>query len=297
MTEEVNAVDETANFETTTSDLPVEQQVTEPEEVSATSEDDVNASSDDNNQSGNGEKAETEKEESQDTTAEKPKKGGFQKRIDKVVREREQERREKEQLQKRIAELEAKDKSKSETKEPQESDFESYDDYLNALEKFDNDSETKEEVKAETEVEDNESQLTESQQTAMAVLRENIENAEIPDDFESVALNPELPITGDMLEALAECDDPSKLMYHLGKNKELTTEIAGKSPAQQMRAIAQLELTVTSKPPKPTKTTQAPDPISPVGGSDAQQKNVSDMSFAEYEKHMNAKTVKQASDW
>ena len=110
--------------------------------------------------------------------------------------------------------------------------------------------------------------MTDSQKTALAVISEQVENSDTPDDFEAVALSPDLPITGEMLEALAECDNPTKVMYHLGKNSDLAAGIAAKTSAQQMREIAKLDMTIGSKPPKPIKTTEAPDPISPVKGSD-----------------------------
>ena len=215
--------------------------------------------------------------------------------FDQVVREREQERREKEALQRRIKELEGK-----QDKEPVESDFETYDDYLDALDAYDKQQgeESKPEQKADkADTQDEpQSELSDNQKTAMAVIKEAVDSADKPEDFEAVALNPEIPITGDMLEALAECDDPIKVMYHLGKNKDLAADIAAGSPAQQARAIAKLDLTVDSKPPKPTKTTQAPDPITPVGGSDAQQKDISEMSQAEYEAWAN-KRERAKNSW
>ncbi|MEY8239429.1 MAG: hypothetical protein RPT25_03725, partial [Cycloclasticus sp.] len=83
--------------------------------------------------------------------------------------------------------------------------------------------------------------------------------------------------------------DVAKVMYALGNDTELAADIAGKTPAQQMRAIARLDMAEAApvKPAKPNKQTSAPEPIAPVGGSDAQQKNINDMSFSEYEAHQN----------
>ena len=100
-----------------------------------------------------------------------------------------------------------------------------------------------------------------------------------------------------MLEALSECDDPAKVMYHLGQNKDLAAQIAGKTPAQQMREIAKLDLTITSKPKKPTKITNAPDAITPVSGTDSQKKAESEMSFAEFEANDRARNSQRKSTW
>ena len=292
-----NNQDETVGFVTTSSDMPevqTEPQEEQQQEEQANSE--AVATVGDEKQDPKGEaeepKAEKQDDSGKDTAADhdKGKKSNrVQKRIDQVVREREQERREKEALQRRIDELE---NGKQSSKEPVEDDFATYDEYLDALDAYDN-----EQSKAEPKQDKQEqsSELTDSQKTAMAVIQESVASADKPEDFEAVALNPEVPVTGEMLEALAECEDPAKVMYHLGQNIDLAADIASGSPAQQMRAIAKLDLTVTSKPPKPTKTTNAPDPISPVGGSDAQEKAPAEMSFAEYEAHMNKKERKRQS--
>jgi hypothetical protein len=283
--------DETVGFVTTSSDMPevqTEPQEEQQQEEQANSEADATVGDEEQDPKGEAEepKAEKQDDSGKDTAADhdKGKKSNrVQKRIDQVVREREQERREKEALQRRIDELE---NGKQSSKEPVEDDFATYDEYLDALDAYDN-----EQSKAEPKQDKQEqsSELTDSQKTAMAVIQESVASADKPEDFEAVALNPEVPVTGEMLEALAECEDPAKVMYHLGQNIDLAADIASGSPAQQMRAIAKLDLTVTSKPPKPTKTTNAPDPISPVGGSDAQEKAPAEMSFAEYEAHMNKK--------
>ena len=303
MTVEVTQ-DETAGFVTTSNDLPEVQPESQEEqtpteeatpEVDATVEEGKEADKEDGDL-GDNTTADTDKSK---------KTNGVQKRIDKVVRERKEERRKSEALQRELDELkkgkQQKPEEQAEVKEPVESDFDTYDEYLDALDKFDKQPDQKVEKETDTDKKDTDSQadeeLTDSQKTALAITQERVASAEKPEDFEAVALNPELPVTGEMLEALAECDNPAKVMYHLGQNKDLAADIAGQSPAQQMRAIAKLDLTVTSKPPKPTKTTNAPDPISPVGGSDAQEKSPEDMSFAEYEAYMNKKEQKRKSSW
>jgi hypothetical protein len=241
------------------------------------------------------------------TTADdsKPKKrDGYQKSIDRVTRQREDVKRENEALKREMEELKGKQnkpEDKGEIKEPVEDDFETYDKYLDALDKFDKQPDQKGEKEIATEKKDTDSQaageLTDSQKTAMAITQERVDSADKPEDFDAVALSPDVDITGDMLEALAECDDPAKVMYHLGKNKDLATQIANKTPAQQMREIAKLDLAKPSKPDKPTKLTKAPDAIDPVNGSDSQKKSHTEMSFAEFEADDRARNKGKKSTW
>lgn len=317
--------DETSSFVTTTSDVPVLEPEAKDEVTPDSGEDKGKSSSQESEakqSESDGDNSDQDKVDGDNTTAEdddkkadadkgqSKKSNRVQKRIDQVVREREEQKRENERLQRELDELKKdKEKDKSDAnsdKEPVESDFDTYDEYLDAVDKYDqrqNESkeESKPEAKDKTSDDGNDSegsQLTDAQRTAMAIIKEKVsDGSDKYEDFEEVALDPSVPITGEMLEALAECDDPTKVIYHLGKNKDLAANIAESSPAQQMREIAKLDLTVEVKPPKPTKTTQAADPIKPVGGADAQQKPISDMSFAEYEAHMNKKERDRGSDW
>jgi hypothetical protein len=300
MSKETNQ-DETSGFIVESSDMPEVE--TAPQEESAeeqASSEAVESEGDDN--SDNGKESDSSADDAgEEQTEEAKPSNGVQKRINKVIKEREDAKRENEALQKRIKELEGNNSGK-EVKEPVESDFETYDEYLDALDKYDSTAETKGQAKdSENDKHEDASTdntLTDSQRSAMGVLQEVIESSEgKPEDFEAIALNPEVPITGEMLEALAECDDPVKVMYHLGKNKDAAKSIANKSPAQQMREIAKLDLTVKVAPPKPVKTTKAPDPISPVNGSEQQTKSLSEMTFAEFEAADRERNSKRKSTW
>lgn len=288
-----SVVSETDNFVVVNSDAPVapveeSQQVEESpaKDSEGTSEQD---STDESGAEGEGttsEDATGEEEKGEQQEANKPK-SRTQKRIDKITRQREDERRKNEQLQRQVDEL-TKGDSKNEDA-PSEGDFDTYDEYLTALDKYDGENDDKATAKSDSPSEsEDQSSLTDSQLTAQAILREKIgDGIDKYENFEDVALSEDVAITADMVEALAECDDPLKVMYHLGNNKDQAADIASKTPIQQAREIAKLDLTVKVTPPKPTKTTTAADPISPVHGSDSQQKALGDMSFSEHEAHMN----------
>lgn len=304
-------LDETSSFITESSEMPevtpatqeeateepASSEVVESEVVEESAKEEAQDTEDKKNDSPADNTSEESTEPKKASRAQKR----IDKRIDKVIREREDVKRQNEKLQKKLNELEGK-KPDTQVKEPIESDFETYDKYLDALDKFDSSKEAAEPAKVTPEQNKEEgetSPLTDSQKTALAVIGESLDsNENKPSDFDKVALNPSVDITNEMLEALAECEDPAKVMYHLGMNKEEATSIANKSPAQQMREIVKLDMTVKVTPPKPIKTTNASEPISPVQGSDQQTKSLEDMSYSEYEAAQNAKAMKNGkSNW
>lgn len=231
----------------------------------------------------------------------KPSGKGVQKRFNELTRQREEQKLRADVAERKLADMEKESTSVSAGKEPVESDFKTYDEYLDAAEAHEaklNSTEGKKldqqkpPAQQKSEESDN-TGLSDPQKVAMAVIGDVIDrNGNLPSDFKEVALADDVPINGTMLEALAECDDPARVMYHLGKNKELSAEIAGKTPAQQAREIAKLDISAAAMMPKPVKTTNAPDPVDPVGNSDTGVKDVNDMSFAEYEAYANKKERK-----
>ena len=288
--------DGTEGFEITLSDAPVveNEEAKAPNEL-ANSEEQAKAPEASN--TGDDDSASMNAADEPVTESEAPapkKKNGVQKRISKITREREESRREAEALRKELEELKgSKSEGKAEgTAEPKEDDYDTYDEYVDALDVYDGKQQVAAEPKKEPVVESKKAdaapEMTQSQQDAMSVLKERVGAAEsLPEDFNEVALNESVPITNEMIEALAECDDPTKVMYHLGQNAELAGEIASGSPAQQAREIAKLDFSVDVKPAKPIQQSKAPDPIEPVRGVDAQQKSIDDMPFEEYEAYMN----------
>ena len=96
-----------------------------------------------------------------------------------------------------------------------------------------------------------------------------------------------------MLRVIKESDEAGEIAYYLAKNKSLAARIAKiTDPIKQALEIGKIEhqlLNPKKEEPKVVtqKTTKAPDPISPVGGSDEYQKTPEDMSFSEFEAYMN----------
>lgn len=221
------------------------------------------------------------------------KRGSFQKRINEQTRALGDEKRKNEALSAKLKELKDKKEEPAAAKAPVESDFDTYEEYLTATATFEAD-EKKAPAKAAPAKEEP-GGLTDSQKTSMEVVKEFVSTAEKPEDFEKVALAADVPVTGEMLEALAECDDPAKVLYHLGQNKDIAAKIAEGTPAQQMRAITKLDGTV--KPSKPAQVTTTDDPPEPVNGSSAQEKPLKEMTFKEHEEHMNKREQQGTTGW
>ena len=108
-------------------------------------------------------------------------------------------------------------------------------------------------------------QQAQQQRSAIeAVYREKEEAAyDKYDDFETVAYNPNLPITNEMAEAIQTSDVGPDVAYYLGSNPKEAARISRLSPIQQAREIGKIEVTLTTTPPV-KKTSAAPAPITPV---------------------------------
>jgi hypothetical protein len=313
--------DETSSFQVTSNDSPKvnstpEETITneEPnssEEGKSEENEPESTGSDSEESKGEEEKDGDKKDSSEDATAETDsgKNGkGFQKRINKVVREREEAKREAERLKQEIQELKNSKESTQEPsklEEPKESDYESYGEYLDALDEYDKKTEdSKSEIVEKKEVKENSSSdkkedaggLTEAQETALAVIQEVLKESKKPEDFDKVALDDSVPVTGEMLEAIAECENPVEVMYYLGKNKDIAGKIAGTSAVKQAMEIAAIDKANT-KPKKPVELTKVKDPINPVAPSDSMKKPKQKMSFSEYEAERNREEMGKKSSW
>lgn len=106
---------------------------------------------------------------------------------------------------------------------------------------------------------------------------------EAPSDFEEKVSNPNLPVSVEMVSAVAETENPAAVMYHLASNPDAAQDISALNPVQQALEIGRIEAKLATKAPAP-KETKAPKPIKPVGSTSAAAKDQSDMSFGEYEK-------------
>ncbi len=247
--------DETANFTVTTSDAPVtieaEPEVKEPEKK--------------------------EDENPQPNEEEQPRqKSRAQKRIEALAAE-------KRELLRQIDELK---QAKAPIKELDPEEFDDYDDYLEAVEKQSAAPQKDENDPAAAYVD------------PLADFRDELESkfdegrdahADFDDKIKAMPL-----LTVDMLQAITESDDAGEVAYYLAHNPDVAEKMSKMTFGKMAIEIGKIETTLRNpvkeeakQPPKP-KQTQAPEPISPVGGNGEYQKPVEDMSFAEFEKSRNA---------
>lgn len=205
---------------------------------------------------------------------------GVQKRIDRLTREKYRLQAELEVARKQAPQPEPKPVASGEPKADQ---FKSYEEYLEA----------RAEWKAEQRVEKRLGELREkAQRQAGQAEQEKLQSQwekrvsealTTYDDFEEVALSPEVPISEPMMAAILRSPKGADVAYHLGKNHDLAAEIAGLDPISAAIRIGEIAASLSR--PTPKKTTGAPPPINPVGGSARTTKdpaNMTDKEFAEW---------------
>ncbi len=224
--------------------------------------------------------AETGDEESDGEHAKK--KGGFQRRIDKLSAE-------KRELEAKLAALSAGKPAEKPAEtakadagdgKPQLEKFDSYEDYVEAL------TEWKLERRDAAKAEQAKESASKAEQAELAKswnARQDATRAKYSDYDEVVGQ--EIPITGVMQQALLESDHGAELAYWLGSNPKEAERIAQLGPVAAIKALAKIEDSLSAEQPAKPKprASSAPEPISPVGarGSVA-TKDPDKMSFQEY---------------
>lgn len=154
---------------------------------------------------------------------------------------------------------------------PRVEQFASYEEFVDARADWRAEKRIREHEQAKTR-EQTVRQVQEKTQAAVAKAAEKFE------DFEDVALSPELAMTPIMAEALLECENFAELAYHLGQHPEEAKRISRLSPAAQAREIGKLEVrlaTGASEQQQATrKVSNAPAPVKPVGAKGAAAKAI-----------------------
>jgi len=121
------------------------------------------------------------------------------------------------------------------------------------------------------------------------------------DDFEQVAYNPNLPITGVMAQTIQASDLGPDLAYYLGSNPKEAERISRLSPYLQAKEIGKIEVKLADNPPV-KKTTSAPPPIKPVTAKSVgapvrdttDPRSVKEMSTSEW---IEAERLRQIKKW
>lgn len=105
-------------------------------------------------------------------------------------------------------------------------------------------------------------------------------------DFDKVALNPGLAVSSAMRDVILSSDQGADVLYELGRNPNLASEIAKLSPVEAALRLGRIEGALSR--PKPKIKSSAPAPIKPVQGRATPQRDPEKMSMSEYMKYRSS---------
>ena len=196
------------------------------------------------------------------------------------------------ELRERVAELESKETEqppKEEASEINIDDFESYDDYVKALEEQEKTPKEKEPV-----VKESKTETVLDVEAQQDMLEDGIEDY---DNFEELVMADDLALTENVLGLVLDAENSSDVAYYLATHKEETRGIAEMTPKKMAKAILKIEMKLESSPKqKAVRTTNAPKPITPVSGQSAKGTSLNDenLSFEQHEALLNGRTASSA---
>lgn len=240
--------------------------------------------------------ASDEEADSKDSDGKKAgKKGGFQRRIDKLnarVSEREREL----EYWKAQASKGAGDEKVKETKtatpaegKPNPDDFDTHADYIEALTDWKTEAKfSARELKAEqAKIQDAQNAVMQKHSDRVKAFSESHRDfSELLENVDEIAVSPAVQ------ELIISSDHGPALMYELAKNPAEFERINSLTPLQAAKELGRLETKLSSKDSsgnrvEAKRTTSAPKPMSPLGtGKGAVAKSISDpnLSFSDYER-------------
>lgn len=246
-----------------------------------------------------GEEKKAEGEEKSGDEEKKPKKGGFQRRIDQLTAE-------KRELEERLTRLETgkagSDAARPETKQadggkPKAENFATFDEYTEALTdwKVTQALETREAATRQKAAADRTSQLQTQWAEREEALLADPEYADYAEKLDEAA---DLHVPAHVRDMLLESDHGPKLAYWLASHPAEARAILSLDAAKAGMALGRVEALITTKPEpakKPARpVSQAPAPIKPVGGTGSRSFNPmsEDMEFEAWERKMNERERK-----
>jgi len=169
---------------------------------------------------------------------------------------------------------------------PQESQFESYEQYIDALTDW---------KAAQTAVQAYHAfRQTEEQRRAQEAARAQQEawmgrvqsmRSKAPDFDETLAAAEDIAVPPALQAAILEHEHGPRLAYELAKQPEVLSRLASLPPVAALRELGKFEskLDLNGEPRRPSAVSKAPPPISPVGqGSSRSTKSPDQMSQEEY---------------
>jgi hypothetical protein len=232
----------------------------------------------------------------QDTDEESPqqkaKHPNVQRRIDRLVREKYQAIGRVQELERQLATSRPPQQSgpppappqtqQQYTGRPVESQYERYEDYIEALTDF-KAAQAYQRIQAETE--QRQAQMRQQAQQSEWQSRVQAYKAQAP-DFESVLSDAEdIQLSPALQQAILEHEAGPRLAYELAKDRKTLEKIAKLPPASAIRELGKFEALNLNGDTKAPAISKAPPPITPVGqGSTKSTKSPDQMDFQEYKK-------------
>lgn len=165
---------------------------------------------------------------------------------------------------------------------PQSSQFNSYDEYVEALTDWKADEKLNAREKQREEQTRTQSVDSKAAERNARVAERLMEDAKDVEDFEDVmetitARN--FPISETMRDYLEEAARPAHMAQWLADNRDKAKLIYGMNSAA---AVRELDKVAASFAPKPARTSSAPPPVPTVGGRSVTTRSGEDMSMKEY---------------
>jgi hypothetical protein len=251
---------------------------------------------------------ESEDEEAEQLEAKKKKpRSGYKKRIDKLTRRLSERDREIEYWKGRAeGQKPADSQSKpnpqaAEAKaKPSADDFETHEEYVEALADWKVDQRLQ-----KLEVKERETEARTVHQQKVETLQSRVkEFAKAHSDFEEVIEDVgDIPMSPAVQELILDSDNGPELMYELAKDPDEYARICKLSPLAAARAMGQFESKIKARASeeKVVKKTNTPAPIKPVTSKNATstKKSIFDESLSqrEYERMMEERAERRASSW
>ena len=248
---------------------------------------------------------ESDAEDEEKVTEEPKPKPRLEKRIDKIVKEREQaredatrERQKREEIEARLKDLESATKPKTEVnrdEKPRPDQFVDAFEYAEALADW-----SAENAVMRARQEDIERKVQEERQKVIETWNSRLENVKKElSDYDDMVASSDVVVSDQVRDAILESEVGPRILYHLAENPEIAEKISKSSLITALREIGKLEARFEKTEPievKPVAVkSKAPAPISPIKAGTSEQVIVTDtdkMTYAQYKAMRQAKRIR-----
>ena len=215
--------------------------------------------------------------EQEDAPKEKPESYGFQKRIDKVTKDKFAEKQRADELQAKLDAIDAENAKKALVKPTLEQH--DYDEDAFNEANINYEVETRLQAKQEAQKQDAiKKQQQEDSDKVLTSFNEQAASLKVDDFAVKVGQIPELP-AGVAVEIMS-LDNGAEMAYHLGNNLDLAESLAAMTPQQAFMQLGKISANLSTKPE--VKLSSAPEPISTLKSGSSISKDVEDMSIDEF---------------